>query len=200
MMSGVWLLLGVLSFGVMALSDWIGITPKARFAGAVFVLGCSMLALTSVGLLLTGGSLCAGCPFGWCIVALLLGLLVYTVFVAVHSSESSCEGQQPLVCTGVYALCRHPGVLWLAGLYFFVWVATGCSVWAAAWILFSAADIVYVLWQDRYLFPRTIQRYGEYQKQTPFLIPNVRSIRKCLQTLQFSVKQKNKRGDPKNDL
>lgn len=192
---------GVLSFGVMALADWLDIVKKSSVAGAVFAGACLMLAVASVGLLVDSGvGSSPVAPVFWCGAGVMLAVLVYTVFVAVRSDKPWQDGLRPLADTGVYALCRHPGVLWLAGMYFFVWCACGGAAWLAAFLLFSGADALYVLWQDRVIFPASIQNYKEYQNNTPFLIPNTASIRHCLQTIAFSGVRKNKGGEPKDDV
>ena len=40
-------------------------------------------------------------------------------------------------------------------------------------------NILYVLFQDLYIFPRTFSNYAEYKKSTPFLIPSRGSILRC---------------------
>ena len=102
---------------------------------------------------------------------------------------------RPLVDTGVYALCRHPGVLWLGGFYLFAWLAAGGAALLAAFALYTALDALYVLWQDRVIFPVSIEHYAAYRRSTPFLLPTAASLRRCLATL--SVKSNGKRTDPK---
>ena len=87
---------------------------------------------------------------------------------------------RPLVDTGVYALCRHPGVLWLGGFYLFAWCAAGGWPLLAAFVLFTGLDVAYVLWQDRVIFPVSIEHYRLYQQTTPFLVPSAASLRRCL--------------------
>lgn len=81
------------------------------------------------------------------------------------------------VKTGWYALCRHPGVLWFGALYVCLaaLVCTGEMLVAA--LLFTGLDVAYVWVQDRWIFPKTLQGYAEYQAVTPFLIPTRRSLR-----------------------
>lgn len=176
------LALGVLAFGVMALGDWLDLKKRPAAGQAAFAAGC--LALTAVSIALPGTEPPAvpARPVFWGAAALMLGLLVWTVFGAVRGSPPAAEGMRPLVSEGVYALCRHPGVWWLAGVYFLLWCADGRKVWLEALGLFGGADAVYVLWQDKLVFPRQIKDYRAYQKKTPFLLPTCRSIRRCWQT------------------
>lgn len=192
-MRGVWLSVGVLAFGVMALGDWLDLKKRPAAGQAAFGAGCLLLTAASIALPGTEPPAGPARPMFWGAAALMLGLLVYTVFGAVRASPPAAEGMHPLVSDGVYALCRHPGVWWLAGGYFLLWCADGRRVWLEALGLFGGADAVYVLWQDRLVFPRRIENYRAYQKSTPFLLPTRRSIRRCWQTLGAS-RRKNKEG------
>lgn len=123
----------------------------------------------------TGGSVLDGrrCFF--------LCLLVYTLFFALPFEETYVEESRyrEAYTEGMYALCRHPGVLWFAGVYLCI-----AMLWKSEeGILFSAVmvllNLFYVIFQDVYSFPRTFSNYQEYKKSTPFLIPNGKSIQRC---------------------
>ena len=81
----------------------------------------------------------------------------------------------------MYALCRHPGVLWFAGLYGCLWAAAGVPLWEAA--LYSGLNVLLVIFEDRCVFPARLEGYGAYQASTPFLLPNRRSIRACRESI-----------------
>ena len=46
-------------------------------------------------------------------------------------------------------------------------------------VLFFVLDGLYVLWQDIWVFPRSIAGYAAYRQRTPFLVPTPRSVRAC---------------------
>ena len=85
---------------------------------------------------------------------------------------------------GMYALCRHPGVLWFTGFYCCLWLALGGAAlfWLAFW--YSLFNVGYVLVQDYYTFPRIFTDYAQYKRQVPFLLPNVKSLKNCILTLR----------------
>lgn len=187
-MTPVLLAAGVASFGCMALSDWLCVIRGNSKAGALFPAGCVLLAAVTAGMLgRTGFPGWNGGRVLFLVPALgMLGLLVYSVAGILHQGGSSAlppaPGQKrPLVSTGVYALCRHPGVLWLGGFYGFLWLTFGGWDWFLAAVLFTAADGVYAWWQDQQVFPRSIADYLEYQKGTPFLLPTRDSIRRSIE-------------------
>ena len=111
-------------------------------------------------------------------IACLAGL-VYTLFFALPVGSYADDGRVELVDRGIYALCRHPGVWWLGLFYLLVWL--WCEQTPILWggLLFTALDILYVYWQDRWVFEKSIEGYAEYKSRTPFLIPSGGSIRRC---------------------
>jgi protein-S-isoprenylcysteine O-methyltransferase Ste14 len=81
---------------------------------------------------------------------------------------------------GVYALCRHPGVLWLLLFYIFYGCFLGAPYIIKAGCFYSVLNLMYVVFQDFWTFPKTLKGYEEYRQTTPFLIPTPKSILKML--------------------
>ena len=188
------LLIGTVSFVPMAAAVYFCLQKRARGGGLLFALGCGLLCAATLRLLWESSWACLGwssaIPMGLAFVS-LLGL-VYSVFFAVKPrQEETCPaGMRPLTCRGMYALCRHPGVLWLGGFYGFMALAWHSRQWLLAFALFTLGDVLYVLYQDRCIFPHTIDRYGEYQKATPFLIPTASSVKEALASFKSSERNK----------
>ena len=184
------LLLGAASFFAFALSDFFGVLRPRRGAPAFFALGGVLLAASTLWLVLRRGT---GALFGrlwplrWLSLALAaagLALLVHPLFFALPAGGSGVapppDGKLPLVDTGVFALCRHPGMLWLGLGYLGLWGALGGAGLGLAFVLFTALDLAYVFWQDRRVFPHSIAGYERYRARVPFLLPSARSLRACL--------------------
>lgn len=113
---------------------------------------------------------------------LFLLLLIYTLFFALPFEETYCQENQMRLTykEGVYSLCRHPGVLWYAGLSLCLWGLTGNPKGGLFFCVMILWNVVYVIFQDRWIFLETFSDYKEYKMETPFLIPNGQSIRKCI--------------------
>ncbi len=179
--------MGAAAFLLMALSDLLKVRGLRR-APLLFSAGGALLALATVFLIAERGfGLPAAQP--WRFAFLLpgiaaLGLLAYTVCFAVPGGAPEEDGLLPLTDDGVYALCRHPGVLWLSAFYLSLWGFLGGNALCAAWLLFTGLDICYVFWQDRKIFPKTIQGYRAYRQRTPFLLPGPAEIRLCFRQLR----------------
>lgn len=104
---------------------------------------------------------------------LFLGLLIYTLFFALPFDETYVkENHERLAYTeGVYALCRHPGVLWFAGFYFCLAGFLGSGKALGAFVVLIVWNILYIFYQDRIVFPETFSNYGAYQQTTPLSDP-----------------------------
>ena len=122
--------------------------------------------------------------------------LIYTLFFAIPFEETYVEeNRRRRACTeGVYALCRHPGILWFAGLFLCLWGVTGEASRGVYFISMIVWNYLYALFQDRWTFPGTFENYREYRRTAPFLLPNRRSIRAC-----FAGKGAGKRGTKEGD-
>ncbi len=180
------LLIGCLAFLPFALSDLVKLRGNGRLGAIAFACGGMMLAGATLALLLNAGPFQQLLAFPVLKTAQLLGcfgalsFLVYTLFFALPLSASYATGKEhALVSSGIYALCRHPGVWCLALFYLFFWLLCGTSVSFLAFLLFTALDLLYVIWQDGYVFPRSIVDYKVYQATTPFLLPTRTSLRAC---------------------
>lgn len=175
------LLPGCLAFLLFFLSDWNDWRGKKRGLRWSFPAGTILLAGNLLILSLRGKPPVHGVVrvFFSVLAAVMAGLLFYSLFFALPLKESyGAPGQERRACTsGVYALCRHPGVLWLAGGLICLWPAAGLS--PAAVVLYTVLNILLVTFEDRLVFPALLTGYDEYRKVTPFLIPGRASIQAC---------------------
>ena len=189
------LLLGMLGFLLFFLYDVNSFTWRSRLLHKSFALGVTLLAAATVldlaaalrmgafsGLkdliLLVAGALC-------------LAALVYCLFFALPFAETYQDTDgPPAVCeSGVYALCRHPGVLCMLGMYLFWGLGALPATMLRNGLIFSGFNTVYVCFQDRMTFPRTFPDYPDYQKNVPFLIPTGASIRAAWRTRRRSAEE-----------
>ena len=176
---GLWL--GLCAFSLFFLSDYNDWRMGCKALRFCFPLGGLLLAagtLLRCGKenVLVGGGLRMAVLFG---AAAFFALLVYTLFFAIPADASYAKpGEKRKVCTtGVYALCRHPGVLWFMGLYACLSAAAGLPLTDS--VLYSAFNVLLIWFEDRLVFPALMEGYDAYRAKTPFLVPNGRSIRDC---------------------
>ncbi len=124
-------------------------------------------------------------PLGACLLLVSFTLLMYSLFIEIpfHSTYANKGVGTKLITTGTYAMVRHPGVLWLALVYLSIallFPSVTLFLAVAVWLIM---DIIYVVLQDRLLFPEMFPDYHQYKQKTPFLIPTRQSISACLKTI-----------------
>ena len=174
-------LLGLAGFALFFISDYNDWKLSRKELKPCFPLGAVLLIAGTALSVRPGDALVSGWLrwLIWVLMALLLVLEVYTLFFAlpVEASYARPGEKRPACTTGVYALCRHPGVLWFAGIYVCLWLAAGLPLWEAA--LYCGLNVLLVVFEDRCVFPAQLDGYDAYQAQTPFLVPNGQSIRAC---------------------
>jgi protein-S-isoprenylcysteine O-methyltransferase Ste14 len=164
-----------------------------KWINICFAMGIVLLGISTISLLFNnvkGTELFT--PVQWLagtLAFISLLLMVYTLFLGIPFTKTYMEakGRNTVVNTGMYALCRHPGVIWFFFFYLFLAWASGnmLLMWAA--MVWTTMDIIYVYIQDRWVFSIILEDYQHYQKQVPFLIPDQTSIRNCILSLQGKV-------------
>ncbi|MBQ4354242.1 MAG: hypothetical protein IJC71_05040 [Clostridia bacterium] len=182
------LLLGTAAFLLFFLYDVNSITGRFRLFRTFFLAGCILLVLSTVLCLLPAWKMHT---FGtWAdMILLLLGALslaalIYTLFFALPFEKTYVtqdEGRK-VYDRGVYALCRHPGVLFFFAAYLFFGLAAHPSPLLPCGMIFSVLNLGYVWFQDRVTFVKTFDDYEDYKKRVPFIIPTPVSIRQMCTT------------------
>ena len=186
----IYILMGLLGFLLFAAYDINSITTKKNIVNSFFFVGSFLLIAATAGIIIESFHAIQW-DLGWMSIfgffsLIFLILLIYTLFFALPFNETYVKSNAtPKVYQdGFYALCRHPGVLWFMGFYFFLWLTLKIPLLLLAGIIFSCFNLMYVIFQDRWTFTRVFEDYNDYKKLTPFIIPNFKSIKRCLQTLQ----------------
>lgn len=183
------LILGLTAFVLYLLYDINSFTRQLPVVHSFFTVGTVLLGIATVldlamawqaggfsgagdWLLLTGGGIC-------------FAALIYCLFFALPFQETyaQCDQGRHVYSGGVYALCRHPGILCFFGMYLCLGLAAMPGGMLCRGMLYSALNLLYAFFQDRITFPKTFCDYADYQKKVPFLIPTRASIRMARKTL-----------------
>lgn len=179
---------GIIVFGLYLLYDVNSVLWNHRVLHASFFAGTILLAGVTVWQAADAvrAGFFGGKSIIWLVFAVVfLILLIYTLFFALPFDDTylkSDTGKAKVYDGGMYALCRHPGVLWLFLFYLCLGAAFYPSEVLAAGLFYSLLDLLYVVFQDVWTFPKTFEDYEQYKKSTPFLIPNPGSMKKALDT------------------
>lgn len=175
------------AFALMMLSDVLRLTKRRRIAPLPFFAGVALLLAACACAARTGErfpvSVPVRIPFLLLAGAALL-LEGYSLLGALPLGPAYlAQGDVPLMDRGMYALCRHPGALWLPLLLGSLAVVLGSRSLLEVAGTASLLNLLYVWLQDRLIFPRTIPGYDSYrQGGTPFVFPTRASVQRALAT------------------
>lgn len=117
----------------------------------------------------------------WLIFATIFLLyLLKSLFGSFSNSEAYADKPEnrEVVDTGIYALCRHPGVLFFAGLY--MCLHLGISLPLKDAIIYITLNVILAVLEDKFFFPEFLEGYDKYKKKVPFLFPTKESIKNSL--------------------
>lgn len=189
------LCLGISGFLLYLLYDINSFTHQARVPSTFFMLGTVLIGAAAVLDLWSAWKL--GAFSGASDILLLaagaacFAALLYCLFFALPFQETYTEQKtdRQVYSGGVYALCRHPGILCFFGMFLFLGLAALPGKLLFHGLIFSLLNLAYAWFQDRITFPKTFCNYEAYQKQVPFLFPTGGSIRLARQTWVRSVSE-----------
>jgi protein-S-isoprenylcysteine O-methyltransferase Ste14 len=185
------LVLSLIGFGGYLALDVVGLRQQALPRVALILI--SSLALAAAFTL----AVSTGDPLGWplwlkgpgFVIGALGGLLtIYSTLIEIPllSMRQKAGSTQPagLVRHGTYALCRHPGFMWLV-LYLVGLVCvvdrTSTLLMALWWV---TLELGVVLIQDHLIFPRLFTMYELYRRLTPMIIPTPNSVREAILSIR----------------
>ena len=188
------LVLGITAFALYLVYDLNSFLWQRKWMRTLFAAG-SLLLVSATALAVYTAVKAHG--FGGWTDGLLVALsllfaagLAYSLFFAIPFDETYArQSTGRVVCRrGVYAMCRHPGILFFFGMY----LCAGLAALPAPALLmngmiFSALNLAYAWFQDCVTFPKTFCDYHDYQKSVPFLIPTKASLEKARSTLRQPV-------------
>ena len=177
------LLCGLLGFVLYFLYDINSITVRSKLLHSSFTIGTAFIAVaTGVDLwsAFKSNAFSGFTDFVFLVLsALSFAGLISCLFFALPFQETYAEqATDRSVCDkGVYALCRHPGILCFFGTFLFLGLAARPASLLAHGMVFSALNLIYALFQDRITFPKIFSDYHIYRTRVPFLLPTSNSVR-----------------------
>lgn len=185
----IYIILGFVAFLFFVVYDINSIILKNKLLYCCFFIGFFLITVATVGIIISSWDFIYINTLSMVIFGtfamIFLFMMIYTLFFALPFKNTYIEkkGYNKVYKSGVYALCRHPGVLWFMGFYSFLGLALKIQLLLTAAVVFSLLNILYVIFQDRWTFMKVFEDYDKYKNDTPFLFPNLKSIKRCIQTL-----------------
>lgn len=186
--------IGILAFILFYFYDVNQVIFKKRLLNHFFFIGCFLLIVATFILVyehlqFINFSIHQLLTLTLAIICFIL--LIYTLFFSLPFDDTYIENsnEKNKCCqTGMYALCRHPGVLWMFGFYFMLALSFNTLMFYLACIIFNLMNVIYIVIQDHWTFMHQFIDYQDYKLQVPFLLPNKNSIKQCINTLKRSYK------------
>lgn len=182
--------LGCVAFLLFFLSDLNDVRLRWKPLIICFPLGAATLVAATVVSCVQAQTSAPRFPVAVRLISLILGLLfllllVASLFFSVSADEAYIAREEGRAVTtkGLYALCRHPGVLFFIPAYLCISITFGLPFLETA--VYSLLNILLIIYEDICVFPKVLSGYSEYKKSTPFLIPNKKSI------IRFFTTEKN---------
>lgn len=168
--------------------DWNEAYKGNKILHFSFLVGCFLWGIGTIRLIFNGwqtmGLKDPLRSFFGLVSILFFVLLFYTLFLALPLKETYVDSSVALpdVCEdGVYGLCRHPGFLWYAGFYLFLFLTFPQFKLFIGSIILCICNFLYIWAEDSFFFPRMFSNYDGYKERVPFLLPSKSSILKCCQ-------------------
>jgi protein-S-isoprenylcysteine O-methyltransferase Ste14 len=176
------ILLGSSGFLLLFIADIFSLKHKSIMSAVFSVIGTAIIFTISIIILFGGTTYIV--PLGIRVIAglftlLFLALLIYSVVIEVNLTKED----KRLLTTGTYALTRHPGVMWFLFYYLLGSLLFGNFDILIAGLVFTTFNVIYVIFQEKFIFTKLFHGYEQYQKLTPMLIPNYKSIKRCVNTI-----------------
>jgi protein-S-isoprenylcysteine O-methyltransferase Ste14 len=185
-----YIIIGAVGFTVVHIFDLVALKKIPRLKPVIWSVGSGILIYALVMICLSPEKLVVPAWFtglGWGVLVLSASLLIHALFISLPFRKTYIDRGvgDKLVDRGVYALVRHPGVIWFTLLMLALIPVARSRLLLIAAPVFIALDIVLVIIQDKFLFGRMFPGYGAYRQETPMLLPSRRSVNIFLRFLRW---------------
>lgn len=176
-----YIIIGAVGFVVVHLFDLVALKRIPRLKPVIWCIGSALLIYSLV--MICRYPVKIELPawstwLGWGMLAVSATLLIHSLFISLPFRKTYVDAGvgDKLVRTGLYALVRHPGILWFPLFMLSLIPISRSSLLLIAAPTFIALDIVLVVIQDKLIFGRMFPGYDNYRRETPMLLPNKKSF------------------------
>lgn len=169
--------LGILGFFIIHIFDFASLKRTPILKPIIWIAGSSLLTYAVLMVCLSSERISLplwSIWLGWLILPISLLMLIYPLFINLPFFKTYVKtgvGDR-LIKTGLYALVRHPGVYGFILVMIALFLVSESKLLLIAAPIWLLADIILVVFQDKFVFVRMFPDYMKYQQETPMLIPN----------------------------
>ena len=184
-----YIIIGAIGFAVVHIFDLVALKRVPKLKPIIWSVGSGLLIYSLVMICRYPDkvSLPAWSTWlGWGVLAVSASLLIHSLFISLPFRMTYVDDGvgDKLVKSGMYALVRHPGVIWFPLLMLSLIPISRSSLLLVAAPTFIGLDIALVVIQDKVIFGRMFAGYRNYRRETPMLLPNKRSFSAFLRSLR----------------
>ena len=177
----IYVVLGCLGFLIIHVFDIVSLKRIPAAKPVIWTLGSGLLAYSMIGVWLAPDKLLLpvwSTWLGWALLSISLSLLIYSLFINLPFRKTyvTTGVGERLITTGLYALVRHPGVMWFILLMLSLILVSNSKLMLIASPIWILLDILLVVIQDKFFFGRMFEEYDAYRRETPMLVPNRKSV------------------------
>lgn len=178
------LMFGIFAFFVLTMFDYNKLKMLHPLLNGLFAIGVALIVYATIVILSVEVPLFTfpATPILWVLSGLGFIEMIYALFFALPFNKTyvKTSSNSEIITTGLYGLCRHPGVWGFFIFYLFAACATGNGTLLIAALVWTIMDILHVWIQDTLFFVKTLQGYTLYKKTTPFLFFGIKELRKLI--------------------
>jgi protein-S-isoprenylcysteine O-methyltransferase Ste14 len=176
-----YILLGTAGFLLMHLLDFASLKNVGFFKPVLSLCGTSLIVIAATMVATTGAKFETpvwASVAGWMLLIMSAGLTAYSLYGVLPLSKTYVEPgtSDQLVTEGVYALVRHPWLLFFTLSMVGLALASRSILAIEAGLAWTVFSVIMVYVQDQKILPRMFPGYPDYQKRTPMLLPNHNSV------------------------
>ncbi|MFC2069324.1 methyltransferase family protein [Chloroflexota bacterium] len=185
----IYIIISIISFLILHIFNIFSLRKISIAKPVTLVLGSGLLIYSIIMMSLDANKLLLPMWLtwlGWGLLLLSFFLLMYSLFISLPFNKTYIKTSTPnkLVTTGLFALVRHPWVLFSAPVFLSLILISKSSQLLIAAPILVLLNIALAIIQDKFIFDRMFAGYDDYRKQTPMLMPNRTSIRACISTIR----------------
>jgi protein-S-isoprenylcysteine O-methyltransferase Ste14 len=185
----VYIIIGILGFLVLHIVDFVSMKRIPLLKPLIWISGGGLWLYSLARTCLATEKLSLpiwSTWFGWVLLTISILIFIYALFINLPFRKTyvATGVGDKLIKTGLYALARHPGAIWFILFMLSLILVSESKLMLISAPIFIVLNTVLVVIQDKFFFPRMFAGYDIYQKETPMLLPNRRSINAFIGSLQ----------------
>jgi protein-S-isoprenylcysteine O-methyltransferase Ste14 len=198
------ILIGIAGALIIHIVDIVSLKKIPLLKPLIWIIGIGMGLYSIISLCLSPDKLSLpvwSTICGWVLLAVSVSIFLSALFINLPFRKTYIETGvgDKLIKTGLYSLARHPGAMWFILFMASLVLVSQSRLMLVAAPIFMVMNTLLVIIQDKVFFTKMFAGYDQYQKETPMLLPNRRSINAFFGSLRRPKTKSGLQGGKPND-